>query len=72
MTGYRKLKKVSPDAVKAKISKKDLKDKNIHYLNNIDNYEVVGIRVIPGQYKKLPKIEYIVSFEKEGREIEII
>ena len=43
----------------------DLKNKNIHYLNNIDNYEVVGIRVIPGKYKKLPKIEYIISFNKE-------
>lgn len=43
----------------------DLKTKNIHYLNHIDNYEVVGIRVIPGKYKKLPKIEYIISFNKE-------
>lgn len=43
----------------------DLKDKNIHYLNNINNYDIVGIRVIPGKYKKLPKIEYIISFEKE-------
>jgi len=43
----------------------DLKDKNIHYLQNINNYEVVGIRIIPGQYKKLPKIEYIISFNKE-------
>ena len=48
----------------------DLKTKNIHYLNNINskdnnNYEVVGIRVIPGKYKKKPKIEYIISFNKE-------
>ncbi len=43
----------------------DLKEKNIHYLNNINNYDIVGIRVIPGKYKKLPKIEYIISFEKE-------
>ena len=44
---------------------KDLKTKNIHYLQNIENYEIVGIRVIPGKYKKLPKIEYIISFNKE-------
>ena len=43
----------------------DLKDKNIHYLNNVNHYEIVGIRVIPGKYKKLPKIEYIISFNKE-------
>jgi len=43
----------------------DLKEKNIHYLNNVNYYEIVGIRVIPGQYKKLPKIEYIISFNKE-------
>lgn len=43
----------------------DLKAKNIHYLQNIDKYEIVRIRIIPGKYKKLPKIEYIVSFEKE-------
>lgn len=43
----------------------DLKDKNIHYLQHIDNYDIVGIRVIPSKYKKLPKIEYIISFNKE-------
>lgn len=43
----------------------DLKEKNIHYLQHIDKYEIVGIRIIPGKYKKLPKIEYIISFEKE-------
>ena len=43
----------------------DLKDKNIHYLNNVNHYDIVGIRVIPGKYKKLPKIEYIISFNKE-------
>ena len=43
----------------------DLTTKNIHYLQNIENYEIVGIRVIPGKYKKLPKIEYIISFNKE-------
>ena len=43
----------------------DLKDKNIHYLSNVKDYEVVGIRVIPGKYKKKPKIEYIISFNKE-------
>jgi hypothetical protein len=43
----------------------DLKDKNIYYLQHIDNYEIVGIRVIPGKYNKLPKIEYIISFNKE-------
>jgi IS605 OrfB family transposase len=43
----------------------DLKEKNIHYLQNINNYEIVGIRVIPSKYKKLPKIEYIISFNKE-------
>lgn len=43
----------------------DLKDKNIHYLNHIENYEIVGIRIIPSKYKKLPKIEYIISFEKK-------
>ena len=47
------------------IINQDLKTKNIHYLNNIDNYEVVGIRVIPGKYKKKPKVEYIISFNKE-------
>lgn len=52
------------------IINQDLKTKNIHYLNNINNkdnnnYEVVGIRVIPGKYKKKPKIEYIISFNKE-------
>ena len=35
------------------IINQDLKIKNIHYLKNIDSYEVVGIRVIPGKYKKL-------------------
>jgi len=44
---------------------KDLKTKNIHYLQNIEGYEVVGIRVIPGKYNKKPKIEYIISFNKE-------
>ena len=48
-----------------KVINNDLKEKNIHYLNNINNYDIVGIRVIPGKYKKLPKIEYIISFEKE-------
>lgn len=43
----------------------DLKTKNIHYLNNVKDYEIVGIRVIPGKYKKKPKIEYIISFEKD-------
>ena len=43
----------------------NLKEKNIHYLQHIDKYEIVGIRIIPGKYKKLPKIEYIISFEKE-------
>ena len=47
------------------IINKDLKTKNIHYLQNIENYEIVGIRVIPGKYKKKPKIEYIISFNKE-------
>jgi len=48
-----------------KMINQDLKTKNIHYLNNINNYEVVGIIVIPGKYKKKPKIEYIISFNKE-------
>jgi IS605 OrfB family transposase len=48
-----------------KVINNDLKEKNIHYLQQIENYEIVGIRVIPGKYKKLPKIEYIISFEKE-------
>ena len=48
-----------------KLIHNDLKTKNIHYLQNIDNYEVVGIRVIPGKYKKKPKIEYIIGFNKE-------
>jgi hypothetical protein len=43
----------------------DLKDKNIHYLQHLENYEIVGIRIIPSKYKKLPKIEYIISFNKE-------
>jgi hypothetical protein len=47
------------------IINQDLKTKNIHYLQNIDNYEIVGIRVIPGKYKKKPKVEYIISFNKE-------
>ena len=47
------------------IINKDLKTKNIHYLQNIENYEIVGIRVIPGKCKKKPKIEYIISFNKE-------
>ena len=43
----------------------DLKSKNIHYLQNVNNYSVVSIRIIPGKYKKKTKIEYVVSFEKE-------
>ena len=47
------------------IINQDLKTKNIHYLSNVKDYEVVGIRVIPGKYKKKPKVEYIISFNKE-------
>ena len=43
----------------------DLKNKNIHYLSNGKDYEIVGIRVIPSKYKKKPKIEYVISFNKK-------
>ena len=36
----------------------DLKDKNIHYLNNIESYEIVGIRVIRCKYKNYLKWIY--------------
>lgn len=69
---YVKIESIKPEVINQynqfnlmEVISNDLQDKNIHYLNNINKYDIVGIRVIPGKYKKLPKIEYIVSFEKE-------
>ena len=40
---------------------KDIQNKNLDTLNS----KVIKIRVIPGKYQQKPKIEYVLSYEKE-------
>ena len=40
---------------------KDIQKKNLDTLNS----KVIQVRIIPGKYKQKPKIEYVLSFDKE-------